>query len=147
MKSIPFELITFDRVVRRGKAVSISVPTPQGEITVLPGHIPLVTVVAPGEIRVAFEQEQGAPVTETLVVGQGFLEVALRGVALLCRSAERIEEIDVSRAQDAVAQAQARLNALTADQRTADNREFAEVDALLARNLARLRVAKRRRHV
>lgn len=145
MKSIAFELITFDRVVRRGKATSVSVPTPQGEITILPGHIPLVSVVVPGELRVALEEPGEHLVQETLVIGAGFLEVSTRGVSLLCRTAERLEDIDLARANEAVERAQRRLKELSTEQRSADDREFAEMDATLARNLARLRVARRRR--
>ncbi len=148
MTTIPFELVTFDGVAVRGDAVSVSVQTPQGEITILPHHIPLITSVVPGELRLILK-DTDTPLDrnhlEVLAVGQGFLEVTHHGVTLMTRTAETVDDIDIARAEEAVQRAQTHLAALTKDREATDSREVAETSALIARNVARLSIARRRR--
>lgn len=148
MPTMHFELVTFDGVALRGSAESVSVQTPEGEITVLPHHLALISAVVPGEVRVTLretEQLHERTRQEILVVGGGFIEVSKDGVTLLVRTAEDLGAIDVQRAEQAVQRAQQRLAELAHEREAADSREIAETSALIARNLARLQVHRRRR--
>lgn len=145
MATTPFQLISFDGVILQGEATSISVPTPDGEITILPHHVPLVSSVMPGEAKITIVEEDGKLSQEYVAVGAGFVEVTTEGVTLLTRTAEALAEIDEERVRQAIATAEARLKELASMRILEDDREIAETSAQLARNIARLGVVKRRR--
>jgi len=105
-----------------------------GQIGVLPHHAPLLTLLAPGELRLRRGTEE-----IMLAVGGGFLEVDNNQVVVLADSAERSEEIDIARAEEARQRAAARLSARTPEV------DMQRAQAALARSLARLRVAERTR--
>ena len=106
--------------------------TQDGQIGILPHHAPLLTLLAPGELRL----RRGAD-EHVVAVSGGFLEVGHNRVTVLADSAERAEEVDIARAEEARRRALARL--ATKSQEV--NLERAH--AALARSLARLRVAER----
>lgn len=133
--SIKFKIATPERLVLETEADSISLPTSLGEITVLPNHLPLVANLAPGELIIRRGGE-----TQHLAVAGGFVQVGKGNeVTVLADHAERAEEIDVARAEEAKARA-AKLQV-----EAKDDRQFADAAANLAKHLARLRVARRRR--
>ena len=70
--------------------------TVEGQIGVLPRHAPMLTILVPGTVRLRRGDEE-----EILAVGGGFLEVSENKVVVLADSAERAEEIDVARAEEA----------------------------------------------
>lgn len=147
MLSYPFEIVTFDGTALRGDATSVSVQTPQGEITILPHHLPLITAVVAGESRITLvtEPQQERTEQKILVTGAGFLEVTPDSVTLLVRTSEPLDMIDTQRAEEAIRRAQQRLLELSHEREAGDSREIAETSALIARNLARLQVHRRRR--
>lgn len=115
----------------------VSIPTTLGEITVLPHHIPLVAEVVPGELSV-----RTGKTTEYFAVAGGFVEVrAGNQVVLLADAAEREEELDIAKIEEA----EARARKVLSEQAVADDQSFAQAAAVLERELARLRVARRRR--
>ena len=81
-----------------------------GELGILPGHAPLITTLTIGEIS----YRQGTN-THYLAVAWGFAEVLPNKVTILADTAERAEEIDVKRAQEAKARAEAALARAAAD--------------------------------
>jgi len=104
-----------------------------GELGVLPRHIPLLTPLRTGELMVRNDGRE-----QHLFVAGGFLEVLPDRVVILADAAERVEDIDETRAEEARRQAQ---EALAHDQTDAD------ASAALERAVLRLRVAEiRRRH-
>lgn len=132
---LAFELVTADRVVVQEENVDMVVaPGTDGELGILPRHVPLITTLQPGELRV----KQGGSETSILVSG-GFMEVTPEKVLVLADAAERSEEIDLARAEEARRRAQERLasGAIGIDQ--------ARATAALQRSLIRIRVAQRRR--
>ena len=145
--TIPFELVSFDKVLLRGNAKSVTVPTIDGEITILPHHIPLVSIIDLGEAHVALIDNNGKEVHEYITVGGGFIEVSSKGISLLVRTAEAVQEIDEERAKAALEKARARLAELSKSKRKEDQYEYSETSALLARNLMRLKTIKRRKHL
>jgi len=130
-----FEITTPERVVYSDEVDEVVLPTPQGEVGILPHHIPLVSILSPGEIRI----KKGGEVTHMATSG-GFIEVQPKKVVILADTAERAEEIDEVRAEEARKRAQALLK-----EKRADATDFAAVAAKLEKELARLKVAKRRR--
>jgi F-type H+-transporting ATPase subunit epsilon len=128
-------VITPDRSVYAGDAESVSLPTAQGEITVLPHHIPLISVVAPGTLTIRKGGE------ETLVaVTRGVVEIDGRSLRVLVDTADRAEELE----EAAVLQAKQRAENLLKERRH-DAEGFAEATALLEREISKLQVVRRHR--
>ena len=96
-KFIKFEIVTPERVVLKEEILQITVPTKMGEITVLPDHIPLVSSLLPGVVHVKKKDGQD----EIMSISGGFLEVLKDKVVILADTAERAEELDLDRAEEA----------------------------------------------
>jgi F-type H+-transporting ATPase subunit epsilon len=90
------ELVAVDREVWSGEAEVVNARTLEGEIGILPGHTPLLGVLAAGAL-VRLELEGGDEVRAA--VHGGFLSVTADGVQVLAERAELADEIDVSRAR------------------------------------------------
>lgn len=134
-KIIKFEIATPERVVLKEDILQVSVPTMEGEITVLPQHLPLVSLLKPGVLEL--KRLDGS--IEIISVSGGFIEVLLDKVIILADTAERAEEIDITRAEEARLRAEESLKGL----RNIDSVEFAQVSAMLEKELARARTAKK----
>ncbi len=129
------ELITPDGPVFEGEADAVSLPTPDGEITVLPHHIPIVSIVVPGSITVRTEGRE-----QLFAVSRGVIEVDGTTVRVLADTADRAEQLE----EQAIEQAKARAEKLMQERR-ADAEGFAEATAMLDREIARLQVVRRHR--
>ena len=134
MAKIRFEIITAERVVYSDDVDVVIAPGVEGELAVLPHHAPLMTMLQAGELRVKKDGEE-----TSMFVSGGFLEVRQDKVVVLADTAERAEEIDIARAEEAKQRAEQRLELRPAD---LDN---ARVEAALRRSMMRLKVAQRRR--
>jgi F-type H+-transporting ATPase subunit epsilon len=99
-ETIELEIVTPDRMVVHEQVSEVQIPGKAGYLGILPGHAPLITELAIGEL--SFRDGNG---TQYLAVASGFAEVLPDKVTVLAESAERPEEIDVRRAQDAKARA------------------------------------------
>ncbi len=102
MATLHVELVAVERPIWSGDATMVLARTTEGELGVLPGHIPLLGELAPGGV-VVIRQEND----EELVVAAhgGFLSVTSDGVSILAEIAELADEIDVSRAEAALERA------------------------------------------
>ncbi len=109
-------------------------PGVEGEMGILPNHAPLMTALTYGELVIRKEGEEDV----LIAIGGGFMEVNGNRVTILADSAERAEEIDISRAEAARRRAEERLR-----QRHQENIDFARAEAALRRSLVRLRVAEK----
>jgi len=130
-----FEIVTPERIVLKEEIQQVTAPTRDGEITVLPGHIPLVATLLPGVIEI--KKSDGT--LEIMSVSGGFIEVLKDKVVILADTAERAEEIDVDRAREA--RERARKTKENAEK--LDNVDFADVSARIAKELARTKAVKR----
>jgi len=92
-KTIKFEIVTLDRVVLQQDVLQITAPTKEGEITVLPDHIPLVSVLKPGVIEVKTATGE----IEIMSISGGFIEVLKDKIIILADKAERAAELDEAR--------------------------------------------------
>jgi F-type H+-transporting ATPase subunit epsilon len=132
--AIRLDIVTAERLVYSDDVDIVVAPGIEGELAILPSHAPLMTTLASGELLLRKEGEETA-----LAVSGGFLEVRPDRVTVLADSAERAEDIDAARAEEAKRRAEERLG------RQLDETDLARAEAALRRSLIRLRVAEKRR--
>lgn len=133
---LQLEIITPAKVVYKQEADEVVVPTPNGQITILPHHIALVSQVTPGELIIKHEGKE-----HYLAVTGGFLEVSNNTVTILADYAIRSEHIDELKAQEAKDRAEKLLKEKTSEI------NLIEIQAQLRKSIAELHVASRRRKV
>ena len=136
MAKIRLEIVTAERAVYSQDVDEVIAPGIDGELGILPQHAPLMTMLQPGMLTVKKDGDE-----LNLAVSGGFMEVRPERVIILADTAERAEEIDVARAEEArrrAEEAKAGAAAVGAEAQMA-------AEASLARALARLKVAQRRR--
>lgn len=137
MKKLALKIATPERLVYSQEVDSVSLPTSDGEITVLPGHVPLITSVVSGEI-IARTADHVAPMA---VVG-GFAQISQEGITILADFAEHAHELS----EDVIVQAQTRAAELLAQKSTSSAEDFEHFEAELERSLARSRVGSKWRN-
>ena len=135
MAKLHVELVTAEGRVLSQEADFVRAPGMAGELGVLPHHIPLMTPLRTGEVLVRNEGRE-----DLLFVAGGFLEVLPDKVVILADAAERAEDIDEARAEEARRRAQQIL-----EQRAPESSEALEARLALERASLRLRVAELRR--
>ena len=138
-KTIKFEIATPERVVLKRQAKQVTVPTEEGEITILPEHSPLVSILKPGVIEAKLEDDS----IELMSVSGGFVEVLKSKLVVLADSAERAEELD----EKAVEEAKRKAEESKSKIESKDQVEFTEITVKLERELARLRAVKKWRRL
>jgi F-type H+-transporting ATPase subunit epsilon len=132
--AVPLRVVSVERSLFEGDVDFIVAVGIEGELGILPGHAPLMTILKPGPLKITQGTEE-----QLLFVGGGFLEVLPDRVTVLADVAEHAEEISVERAEEARKRAQEKLaGTLT----TAEESEFQQA---LAMAEARLRLARMRR--
>jgi len=140
MPSLKIDIVTAERIVYSAEVDAVIAPGVEGQLGILPHHAPLMTILQAGELVV----RKGAQ-EESLAISGGFLEVRPDRVIVLADQAERAEEIDASRAEEARKRAEQHL----AD-RHAAGPDTAMAEAALRRAMVRLSVAEkvkaRRKH-
>ncbi|MBI5793790.1 ATP synthase F1 subunit epsilon [Candidatus Uhrbacteria bacterium] len=137
MKKLHLSIVTPERIVYEDEVDSVSVMTDMGEVTVLPDHIPLVANLRAGELTL---RKDGA--VQYLVASTGFLEVRPGNkLVVLADTAERAEELELEKIEEA----RERARQLLEEKRHVDDVAFADAAAILERELARHRVAVKRK--
>ena len=130
-------VVTAQRTVLVQEGVTrLIVPTQEGQITVLPSHAALMSALAEGEMIVRWNGGEDA-----IAIHGGFMQVLHDDVNVLADAAERVERIDVARAEAARARAEARL---TGRETLQGGLNVLRAQLALQRALTRLRVARRR---
>ena len=137
--SIELIVVTPERQVVREKVVEVVVPGLDGELGILPGHAPLITELGIGELR--YRTSASANLVPLAIIS-GFAEVLRDRVTVLAETAERPEEIDLSRAEAALARAQKRVTAVSDP-----NIDWDRASIALQRALIRIQVARKYRGV
>jgi len=136
MNGLELKIITPDRVVYDATGISsVTIPTTEGYITVLPGHIPLIAPIKTGEAHLIKDG-----VTLGLAVSGGVLEVREGNtIVILAERGELAHDIDVARAEDAYERAklamQMEMNETDVD--------FAKFQGLMEKELNRINVGKK----
>lgn len=134
MAKLKVEIITAERIVLQDDVDMVVAPGAEGELGILPHHVPLLTSLHVGELRLKKGQEE-----TSLAITGGFLEVQPDRVVVLADAAERAEEIDIARAEMAKKRAEERLAQQVSEV------DLARAEASLARSLVRLKIAEKRR--
>ena len=134
MATMQLDIVTVERQVISEQVDYISAPGVDGVLGILPRHAPLLTALAPGELRYRKGPDEFA-----FAVGGGFMQVRPDHVTVLADSAEHAEEIDEQRADAARKRAEDLLK-----ERPHSDAEAALVEQALRRAQVRLRVARRK---
>jgi len=106
----------------------------EGQLGILPHHVPLMTMLQPGDLLIKKDNEE-----HYLAISGGFLEVRPDKVIILADACERAEEIDIERAEAARRRADEILKTRPPDVDTA------AAEAALRRSLARIKATEKRR--
>jgi F-type H+-transporting ATPase subunit epsilon len=128
------EVVTAERVVYAQDGVDeVVAPGEAGQFAVLPEHAAFITTLLPGELRIIKGGDE-----EVMAVTGGFCEVRNDRVVILADAAERVEEIDIARAEEA------RRRAEEALLERAELADLAQTQAALMRAMMRIRIAEKR---
>ena len=134
MAKLTLEIVTVESPIYSDDVDMVIAWGMEGQLGILPNHAPLLTILQPGELLLRKDGEE-----TSMAVSGGFLEVCSNKVTVLADTAERAEEIDITRAEEAKRRAEERLAARPHDL------DLARAEAALSRSLVRLRVAERKR--
>jgi F-type H+-transporting ATPase subunit epsilon len=136
MPTVKLEIVTAERQIFSEDVTTIIAEGIDGQMTILPKHAPLITMLAPGELVIRKDAEE-----MYMVISGGFIEVRPEKVIVLADACERSDEIDLERAAEAKRRAEERLKNLA----QAPELDQSRAEAALRRSLARLRVVEKRR--
>ena len=126
---LTLEIVTPEARVYSDTIDAVVIPTTSGEVGILPGHIPLLTQVVAGELRVT---KNGKP--ELLIIGEGFAEIENDRVSILAENAITEETIDTHAAEAARKRAEEALK----NRDSMDPEEIEHLEAVLRFNMAQL---------
>lgn len=130
--TLKLEIVTPESVAYSEEVDMVTLPATEGEMGIFPMHVPLMTMVVPGEVGVRKNGQD-----YFLAVGEGFVEITGERVAILTDMAVKAGDIDEAKAEEARKRAEARLQEKLTDE------EVANVSAALAHSLAQLKVKRR----
>jgi F-type H+-transporting ATPase subunit epsilon len=131
---LAFDIITAERIVYSAEVDIVVAPGVEGQLGILPNHAPLMTMLQPGELIVRKDGQE-----EVMFVSGGFLEMQGNRVTVLADTAERADEIDTARAEEAKRRAEQRI-ALPGTEA-----DHTRAQAAMLRSLMRLKVAEKSR--
>jgi F-type H+-transporting ATPase subunit epsilon len=137
LMTLRLEIVTPEAKTYSDDVDSVVVPGIEGELGILPRHVPLLTQLTPGELRLV----KGGAETR-LAVGEGFVEITPDKVAILTDMAVRESDIDEAAAEEAIRRAEAAMSG-----EKLSNEEYAANSAALQRSLALIKVKRRRHHL
>ena len=131
-KKLHLKIVTPERTLLEEDVDQVSIPTTEGEITVLPGHIPLIASLKSGDV-VAMSNGEAIP----MAVTGGFIEIKDNVVAILADFAEPVSELT----DDAIEKAKAKALELQEKQKKGEIVDFEHFESELERSLNRVKVA------
>ena len=132
---LKFKIVTPEKTIYQNEIFQVSVPTVEGEVTILPNHIPLISILKAGELR--FKDAQG---DNHMAVSGGFLEVRGKNeIVILADTADRATDIDIAKTEEAKQRAEEQMAAL----KNTQDVDFTKLQAVIDRELNKLRIAKK----
>lgn len=134
MATLKLEIVTPEEKVYSEDVEMVTLPGSEGELGVYPKHVPLLTALKPGELRILKNGRE-----TSMAVGEGFVEIRGDAVSVLTDMALEAEKIDITAAEAAVERAKAAMK------EDLGKEEVASIQASLQKALVQLHV-KRRRH-
>ena len=138
MAKMKLQLVTPERTVLTEEVASLVCPTPEGQITILPGHAPIIATLTSGELVARNGGED-----RNIHVAGGFVQVQNGGkdIIILADAAEHFYEIDIERAEQAKAEAEKILR-----EQALSDEEYAMAAVWLQRSLSRINIARKHSH-
>ena len=136
MATIKVDVVSAEEHIFSGEAELVSLPGTSGELGIMPGHLPLITLIRPGFVRAHVPGEQEP---EQIFVAGGVLEVQPEQVTVLSDTAVRSKDLDEARAKEALAAAEAARASATG------SIEIARIEAEIAALAAELAVIRKLR--
>jgi F-type H+-transporting ATPase subunit epsilon len=136
--ALHLEIVTPEKKIFSDTVGNVYLPGADGELGILDGHAALVSALQPGELRY---DKDGR--TVTLAIGSGFAEVTQHNVKVLTDMAMGEEQIDESKAEEAIRRAEEQLANIGHDH---DAEEVAHLQAIIAKSMAQLKLKRRPRH-
>ena len=130
-KSFKLRIITPERMFYEGEVDMVEFNTTEGQIGVLPGHIPLTVIIKPGILNIYEAEGQ-----KEAALHAGFAEILPEGITILAEIIEWPEEIDAARAEAAMHRAEERLRSRTPET------DVMRAETALLRAMARIQVLK-----
>ena len=134
--SYMLEIITPEREFFHGEVESVIIPTPDGQMSILRMHEPMVAALSIGEMKICIDGKWAVCTTS-----EGFVEVRPDETIIFSQAVEWPDEIDVMRALEAKERAEERLRQLQSRQ------EYMRSQVSLARAMVRLRVGKKNQNL
>jgi len=129
---LALEIITPTKVVLSEEVDEITLPTVNGEITILPNHIDLLTKIKPGEMTI---HRNGK--IELFAITGGFLEINSNKVSILADHAIYADDIEIAKAE------QAKERAEKAMKEKGTTQDFAIAEAELRKSILELKIARK----
>ncbi len=108
---VELELVTPEQLLLSAQADMVVVPGGEGDFGVLPEHAPMIATVRPGVVDI-YDNNQ---ITDRIFIAGGFAEVTEERCTLLAEEAIRVNDIDATKAQEALEDAQAKVEAADTD--------------------------------
>jgi F-type H+-transporting ATPase subunit epsilon len=139
MSTLKFKIVTPEKVIYENEINQVTIPTMSGEITILPNHIPLISVLKAGELKIKDKDGE-----HNMAVSGGFLEV--RGnneIVILADHAERVSDIDIAKTEEAKKRAEEQMQNI----KNIQDVDYARIQAMIDRETNKLRVAKKYRNL
>lgn len=136
MATIKVDVVSAEENIFSGEAELVSLPGTSGELGIMPGHIPVITLVRPGFVRI---HRPGESEVEQVFVAGGVLEVQPDRVTVLADTAIRSKDLDEAKAKEALAKAEA------ARQNATGNLQIAKLEAEIAALTAELAAIRKLR--
>ena len=133
--SMRLDVVTPESAICSCEVDEVIAPGIEGQLGILPHHAPLITILQAGELRVRRNGDETC-----IAIYGGFLEVRPDRVIVLADAAERAEEIDVARAEEAKRRAEQQMA-----NRVLSDVDKVQAEAALRRSLVQLKIAKRQR--
>lgn len=136
---LKFKIVTPEKTIYENEIFQVTIPTMEGEITILPNHIPLISVLKAGDLR--FKDSNGE---QHMAVSGGFVEVRGKNqIVVLADHAQRVEDIDIEKAEEARMRAQEQMEKL----KNSQDVDYAKLQAVFDRELNKLKVVKKYRNL
>ena len=138
MPTIKLEVVSPDALVYQADIHMLVVKAADGEIGIMPNHLPMIASIIPCAMRVKYEDGR----EELIACGGGFMEVTPNKITVLAACAETPIQIDVLRAEKAYKRAEERIKKFQSEPFKDTGIDIARAEAALQRAIVRLKVAK-----
>ncbi len=135
-KTLKVDVVNAEETLFSGDAEFVALPGMVGELGILPGHTPLITLIRPGLVRIRLEGEKKE---EEIFVAGGVLEVQPHHVIVLADVAIRSADLDEAKAREAMEKAKEAAKSATSEI------ELAKVEAELSMLAEQLRIIQKLR--